>query len=158
MTPEIQHYLQFFTDLHGQVDDLIKDLPAEALNWRPAAGGGDEDDATNSLAVLVMHITGAEQFWIGELLGERPINRDRAAEFQAVVHDVAGLRARLQETDELVRSVLRAVDPARLDETQPVRDQALTLRWGVLHMIEHTAQHLGHMQLTVQLWRERKGE
>jgi hypothetical protein len=26
------------------------------------------------------------------------------------------------------------------------------VRWCILHVIEHIAQHLGHMQLTRQLW------
>jgi hypothetical protein len=26
------------------------------------------------------------------------------------------------------------------------------VRWCILHVIEHYAQHLGHMQLTRQLW------
>ena len=154
MTPEIEHYLQFFADYHRQIDELIKDLPLEALNWRPLPG--DNDHVTNSLAMLMMHITGAEQFWLGEALAGRKINRDREAEFQTVAADVASLRRRLQETDELVREVLTTVDPARLDERAQIRGHTLTLRWGVIHMIEHTAQHLGHMQLTVQLWRARQ--
>lgn len=153
MTPEIDHYLQFFADQHRQIDELIKDLPLVALNWQPLAS---DDHAANSLAVLLMHITGAEQFWLGELLGQRQINRDREAEFRAIATDVSSLRRRLQETDELVREVLTTVDPARLDETVQLGGRTLTLRWGVIHMIEHTAQHLGHMQLTLQLWRDKQ--
>ncbi len=154
MTPEIDHYLQFFADQHRQIDELIKDLPLDALNWQPLAS--DDDHAANSLAVLLMHITGAEQFWVGELLGQRQINRDREAEFRAIATDVSSLRRRLQETDELVREVLTTVDPTRLDETVQLRGHTLTLRWGVIHMIEHTAQHLGHMQLTLQLWQDKQ--
>jgi uncharacterized damage-inducible protein DinB len=154
MTPEIDHYLQFFVDQHRHIDELIKDLPLDALNWQPLTSG--DGHATNSLAVLLMHVTGAEQFWVGELLGQHQINRDREAEFRAVAIDVASLRRRLQETDELVREVLTTVDPARLDKTVQLRGHTLTLRWGVIHMIEHTAQHLGHMQLTLQLWRDKR--
>ena len=150
MTPELEHYRQFFGDLHQQIDTLIQDLPAAALNWVPISCG---DEATNSVAVLVTHITGAEQFWVCEKLGERSIDRDRETEFQVTVSDVAELRRRLQETDRMVHEVLSTVDPARLDEVTQIRDHALTLRWGVIHMIEHTAQHLGHIQLTLQLWR-----
>ena len=149
MTPEVQHYLQFFQDLHQQIEDLVADLPLEALNWRPLA----EDDHINSVAVLMTHIAGAEQFWIGEQLGGLSIERDRAAEFETVASDISALRQRLADTLEMIEQVLTTVDPARLDDTALVRDQPLTLRWGVIHMIEHTAQHLGHIQLTAQLWR-----
>jgi len=155
MTPEIEHYRQFFTDMHGQIESLINGLPLEAFNWRPIEDSND--DATNSLGVLLMHITGAEQYWIVELLGQQPIDRDREAEFVTTVTNLADLRARLQKTDQLVREVLTTVDPARLEEQVQLREHQLTLRWGVIHMIEHTAQHLGHMQLTVQLWRQRAG-
>ena len=54
MTPEIEHYLQFFTDYHRQLDELIKDLPLEAFNWRPLTNEeGADDHAINSLAVLL---------------------------------------------------------------------------------------------------------
>lgn len=61
MTSQLNNYLQRIEDLRGQVSELIADLPAQALNWRPI-----EDDATNSLAVLAAHSAGAEHFWIGE--------------------------------------------------------------------------------------------
>ena len=150
MTPEIEHYLQFFADLHRQIEAVITDLPIEALNWRPLADG--DDHVTNSLAVLVTHVTGAEQYWVGQLLGGREIDRDRLAEFQVVAEDHDSLRRRLHETDRLTHDVLTTVDAGRLDDTVQVREHQLTLRWGVIHMIEHAANHLGHMQLTAQLW------
>jgi hypothetical protein len=30
------------------------------------------------------------------------------------------------------------------------------VEWIVFHVIEHTATHLGHMQLTKQMWEESK--
>lgn len=102
-----------------------------------------------------MHITGAEQFWVGELLGKRTINRNRDAEFQFVAENATALQQRITETDTMIREVLETVDPARLDESVELRGHTLTLRWGVIHMIEHTAQHLGHIQLTIQLWQEK---
>jgi hypothetical protein len=32
------------------------------------------------------------------------------------------------------------------------RDRVIPVRWCILHVIDHTALHLGHMQLTYQLW------
>lgn len=68
MLPELEHYLH-----------MIADLPAEALNWRPAPGV--DDHAMNSLAVLAAHVAGAEHFWIAEVIGGRPATRDQSAEF-----------------------------------------------------------------------------
>ena len=77
-----------------------------------------------------MHITGAEQFWVGELLGKRTINRDRDAEFQFVAEDAVALRQRVMETNTMIREVLETVDPARLDASVELRGNSLTLRWG----------------------------
>ncbi len=155
MTLELEHYLQFLQDHLRQLDELIQDLSLEAVNWVPLADGTDH--ATNSIAVLVAHVTGSEQFWVGELLGGLTINRERDTEFQAVAADIASLRDRIQETDDMMRQVLTSVDPARLDETVQIREHTLTLRWGVIHMIEHAAMHLGHIQLTRQLWESQQG-
>jgi hypothetical protein len=32
------------------------------------------------------------------------------------------------------------------------------VRWGILHVIDHTSLHLGHMQITYQLWNEGKSK
>jgi hypothetical protein len=40
----------------------------------------------------------------------------------------------------------------QLDAGRKFRDRQVTVRWSILHVIEHTAQHVGHMQLTRQLW------
>ncbi len=78
---ELESYLQWIDDLRKQVIDLIAGADAEALNWRPIAA--DEGEATNSLAVLAVHIAGAEHFWIAEVVGGRPSARDRNREFLA---------------------------------------------------------------------------
>ena len=41
---------------------------------------------------------------------------------------------------------------ADLDSTRQARDRMVPMRWAILHAIEHTALHLGHMQITYQLW------
>ena len=158
MLSELDNYLQRIEDLRGQVGDLIADLPAEALNWRPI----EEDDATNSLAVLATHVAGAEHFWIAEVVGGRPPTRDRDAEFATQASDASELIRLLEDTGAETREVLsamRAADPSSpsgqsLDGTREARGRTIPIRWCILHVIDHTALHLGHMQLTYQLWME----
>ncbi|MBI4768957.1 MAG: DUF664 domain-containing protein [Chloroflexi bacterium] len=161
MTPEISHYLQFFEDLHRQMGELIAGLPAEALNWRPVTGG--DGHASNSLAALVTHVAGSERYWIGEVVGGRPSGRDREAEFLASAGEALLLQARLEEATALAREALaglapdssnRGLAPERLEEIAHVRGRDITLRWALMHMLEHAGVHLGHMQLTVQLWQQ----
>lgn len=150
MTPEVQNYLQMIEDLRRQVGRLIVDLPAEALNWRPIEGS--DDHATNSLAVMAAHVAGGERYWIAEIVGGRPAIRDRDAEFVVEVTGPAELLERLEKTGVDTRHVLSALPPDDLDGFREVKDKTVSVRWAILHVIDHTALHLGHMQLTYQLW------
>ena len=151
MHPELESYLNRIRDLRGQVCDLIVDLPAEALNWRPLEGV--EEHATNSLAVLATHVAGAEHFWISEVVGRRPPTRDRDAEFVTTATDASRLIQRLEAVGAETQGVFSVLTETDLEGTREARGRTIPVRWCILHVIDHTALHLGHMQLTYQLWR-----
>jgi uncharacterized damage-inducible protein DinB len=150
MLSELQNYLKRIEDLRGQVRGLIAGLPAEGLNWRPLEGV--EEHATNSIAALTTHIAGAEHFWIGEVVGRRPPTRDRNAEFLAEAADASELIQRLEEVGAETQEVFSILTEADLEGTREARGRTIPVRWCILHVIDHTALHLGHMQLTYQLW------
>jgi uncharacterized damage-inducible protein DinB len=148
---ELDNYLQRIEDLHRQVSDLITDLPVEALNWRPIEDG--EGQTTNSLAVLAAHIAGAEHFWLAEVVGGRPPTRDRDAEFATHATNAAELVRLLEKTEAETREVLSTLRESDLDGVREARSRTVPVRWCILHVIDHTALHLGHMQITYQLWK-----
>lgn len=150
MHPEAESYLTLLDDLRGQVRNLISGLSAEALNWRPIAGS--EEHATNSLAVLATHVAGAERFWIAEVVGGLPPTRDRDAEFQAQASGEDELTRLLERAAGETQQVLSTLGAADLEEVRQARGRTIPVRWCILHVIDHTALHLGHMQLTYQLW------
>lgn len=150
MLVESRNYLQRLDDLRRQVLALVQDLPAEALNWRPVEGS--DDHATNSLAVLAAHVAGAEHFWIAEVIGGFPPTRDRAGEFALQVADISELTYRLEKTSAETQAVLEALTEADLSSTREREGRQISVRWALLHVIEHSALHLGHMQITYQLW------
>lgn len=155
MLPELSSYLERIDDLRGQVRDLIADLPVETLNWRPIEDPTEASSeyATNSLGVLATHVAGAEHFWIGEVLGGHPASRDREAEFTTQAADSSELAALLEKVGAETREVLSTVKEADLEGVRHARGRSIPVRWCILHVIDHTALHLGHMQLTYQLWR-----
>ncbi len=155
MLPEIAGYLDMIEDLRGQVGDLIIDLPAEALNWHPLEG--EDEHVTNSLAVMASHVAGAEHFWIAEVIGRRPATRVRDEEFVTVVDSPAPLLEKLQSTGVETREVMASLTAADLEEMRQGWGRTVSVRWGLLHVIDHTALHLGHMQITYQLWQGRRG-
>ena len=150
MLPECASYLEMLDDLRGQIAELITGLQAETLNWRPIVG--EDDHITNSLAVMAAHVAGAEHFWIHEVAGGQPPTRDRPAEFVTKVDGPEPLLEKLEATGQETRRVLAALTAADLDSTRQARDRTVATRWAILHAIDHTALHLGHMQITYQLW------
>jgi uncharacterized damage-inducible protein DinB len=152
MNPEVHSYLQRIDDLRGLVGQLLADLPVEALNYRPIKSGRGHE--ANSLAVLATHIAGAEHFWIGEVVGRGPATRDRDAEFTIAASGSEPLLRLLEDTGSETRVVLSGLSSEDLDGVREARGRTIPVRWCILHVVDHTALHLGHMQLTYQLWAE----
>ncbi|MFW6098025.1 MAG: DinB family protein [Chloroflexota bacterium] len=154
MLAEVAQYLSMIEDLRGQVGELVVGAPAEALNWRPVdvAALTDDDHATNSLAVLATHVAGAEHHWIAEVIGQRPETRVRPEEFETVAESAEGLQEQLAAVEKETREILPALDEETLAGDCNARGHIVPVRWAILHVIDHTALHLGHMQLTLQLW------
>lgn len=150
MSTESENYLERIEDLRGQIARLVSELPVDALNWRPIER--DDDHATNSLAVLVAHCAGAEHHWIAEVVGGRPATRHREAEFATVATSAAELLSLLEKTALETKDVFSKLNDADLDGIRLTEGRTVQVRWGILHVIDHTSLHLGHMQITRQLW------
>ena len=155
MLPEVKDYLDRIDDLRTQVRSLVADLPADALNWRPVEES--EEHSMNSLAVLAMHVAGAEHFWIGEVVGGLPATRVRDQEFVTAVEDAQPLLEQLDAVATQTQAVLDTITAADLETIHSVGRFTVSSRWGILHVIDHSALHLGHMQITYQLWNHGKG-
>ncbi len=81
-----------------------------------------------------------------------PASRDRDAEFATQATDASRLRSLLEEAGAETREVFSALSEADLAGTREARGRTVSVRWCVLHVVDHTALHLGHMQITYQLW------
>lgn len=150
MLKEIQGYLTTLSELRNQVKNLLEGLPQDALDWRPIQGEGEL--ATNSLAAIGAHLAGSESYWMKEIIGRQPIQRNREAEFATRGVEVAKLKARLDAAAKSAEEVLSSLTETQLEESRKFRDRPVSVRWSILHVIEHIAVHIGHMQLTHQLW------
>ena len=151
MEPFLSDYLNSIEVLFGDFAGLFEGLPQEALDWTP---GPD----TSSLAVLAVHTAGSTRYRLGEVcLGEEP-TRDRPAEFATSGMDAAGLQAHLQETVEHARQSLRQLTMEDLPRMRPMpgRGMEVTISQALLQALEHANQHLGHAQLTLQMWQQRR--
>jgi uncharacterized damage-inducible protein DinB len=144
-------YLALLESLHSQMDGTLDGVPEDGLDWVPGA-------EMNSLGILAAHVAGSERYWIGDVVAQDPSNRDRATEFRTQAQDAAALKRRLADALAHSRSTLQQLTVEGLSETRvSARDgREFTVGWALAHALEHTALHLGHMQITRQMWEARK--
>jgi hypothetical protein len=147
MEPTVATVVDLFGSVHEQLREIVRGLDTDELNWSP----GPE---MNSAAVLVTHTLGSE---LDTLLLVRGLtgDRDRDAEFQVTEDDPSGLLAALDRADALLAEHGAAITAENLDamRERPGRDSQ-TGRYLLLNNYGHAREHLGHLGLTRQLYRE----
>ena len=127
---------------------VIQRLPVEALDWSPATH-------MNSIAILVAHAMGAERYWIGDVTVRQGTERVRDTEFQVNAQDHDTLIAMLDDALADAKTALAALSIKQLSEERvppSQSDRSFTVGWCLLHAMEHTAQHMGHVQLMGDMW------
>ena len=80
------------------------------------------------------------------------LHRDRDAEFRFISSDADVLARQLDHAADLVREVLETLTTDVLDQKRECRGRQLTVRSILLRVLAHTALHVGHTQVTRQLW------
>jgi len=148
-----EDYLERLSKLHQGIIEAIKDLPPEALDWVPIDHPSAE---MNSINVLVTHLAGAERYWIGDMALGDLSGRVREKEFQVRGLTSDQLLEKINSSTDYARTALEKLTMGQLKEERksPRDGQVFTVGWSLLHALEHTAVHLGHIQLTRQLWQE----
>lgn len=122
----------------------LEGLSPEQLRWHPAP-------TANSLGVIVVHLGYAERLWVRAVFAGEPMDMGwRAHMFELPAgwsrDDVIGF---YRAETALVDTVLDQADSCDLPSRGHLRPT--TLRWALLHVIEETARHVGHMDITREL-------
>jgi len=139
-------YLWFVDLALDEMRAIVEDLGDELVNRRPPFRD------TNSAYVILTHCLGVMEYWGGATVAQRPIQRDRGAEFTAS-GDVAGLLRRSEQARRRLREDLvglHAEDPPVNVQRDPENPVPYTETKGsvLLHIVEELFQHLGQMELT----------
>jgi hypothetical protein len=139
-----------FHELHGDIKRNLDALPLTALDWKP----GPE---MNSVSIIVVHLTGAERFLVGDVVMQESSNRNRDLEFQVLGLNKEDLLHRLDDTETYLKNALERLSLSDLETTRihPRHGDQVTVSWALLHALEHAATHVGHINLTVQMWHQR---
>ena len=149
-TAYIMHLRTNVTDLL----DAMRGIPAAEFNtWKPAAArdGGHE---MNTFAAIAIHVVSAGEFMTLHAVGGEPTNRVREAEFEAT-GDFAEIEARYARWLDGVEALVSDLTDADLAR-EPLEEKYTERGWKVaevlLHALDHTALHVGHVQVQRQLW------
>lgn len=119
----------------------IGGLSTADAHWKP-------HPEANSLIGIVSHLAWVERLWFQSVVGGgQPDDRGPAFDVEP------------KETPEAVTAAYLAAltrsneiwDAADLDQTFDSDEGKVSLRWIVNHMIEETARHAGHADITRQL-------
>ncbi len=151
MESEIQDYIKELGIIREQILEAVRGLGDEAGNWHPLP------QDTNSIYATLSHVIGAQNNWIRKIIAGQPIQRDREAELRST-GSLAEIIARFQKEGREIDEILGNLPDSQLSESRNVpgqREAVATVRWCILHIISHNATHLGHIQLTCQLWEQR---
>jgi uncharacterized damage-inducible protein DinB len=122
----------------------VEGLSAAQLRWQPSP-------TANSLGVIVVHLGYAERLWVRAICaGETMDMAWRARMFElpegwGVDEVVSFYRAESARADAVLDRA------ASLDLPSEGDFRPTTFRWAVFHLIEETARHVGHMDITREL-------
>jgi uncharacterized damage-inducible protein DinB len=128
----------------------LEGLGPDQLRWRPAPGA-------NSLGALVVHLGYAERLWFRAIGAGQPMDmgwRGRMFELPdgwGADETVAFYRRESALADAALAQV------GSLDQPSGADFRPTTWRWALFHMIEETARHVGHMDITRELLDGRTG-
>lgn len=140
--------LALFGQLHDQLRDEITGLDPEGLNWVPTEGA-------NSISTIVTHLVGSEAETIRIVAG-LPSGRIREAEFSAAMRTSGELFDLIDEANNLIAVARGHINADRLGATLALPTLPSTeLRTGLTWLVGnygHAREHLGHVQLTKQLY------
>lgn len=128
----------------------LEGLTEEQARWKPA-------ETANSLIAMVQHLGYVENWWFrvcfngekdAQLYPEDDPDIDfRVPDDRTIGDVVAFYRSEIERADAIVAAAGSLDDLSSL----PARKEHRSLRWILVHMIEETARHAGHADITREL-------
>jgi hypothetical protein len=131
---------------------FVEGLTPEQLRWIPCEGA-------NSIAGMIRHLWYVEESWFQERMldnkFELPWDDDdpNADQDFVVPADLTGeeLVATYRRCWERSNVSIEGVPLDTIGRNEVMVKRGVTLRWVLVHMIEETARHAGHADITRQL-------
>ncbi len=148
MIPEAKAYLDSIEGLHRATRRAIEGLDADCLNWNPLPG------EANSIYAIVAHMCASEPIMVHQRIDGGQTRGNYVDAFAESGDDPKVLLDELDRVGGITRSLMegvstddleRSIDPGGGRPARTVRE------WIGVH-IRHLANHVGHVELTKQLY------
>jgi hypothetical protein len=156
MQPITQYAQQMLGRQRERYTSAIEGIPPEALNWRPG------DRTTNSLTQIVRHVYEGLPWLLSLGLDDaEPMDAEELREWSRyTLRDDPVTAAELLDViathSARADALLARFDALDLSE-EVIRFGRPTQRcYYVAFAVDHGAEHLGHAELTKQMWEQRR--
>lgn len=159
-TSELATYRGRFNDCYAELEELLDGLPSAALLWKPFEQSPWKGSC-NSIGEIVAHAVSSNIYLLRRAeyaMGRREwdtVDGDEGKEeFGPANHDPAYLLARVRRTHDELNRFLDSIQTTDLDATRPhpKRPRTFVARQDFMHALDHFALHIGHGEITRQLW------
>ncbi len=144
-------------ELRERLYDLITDLPQETMDFVP-------DGATNTIAMLTVHMAWAEAIWVANVTGmpipselEKPLLPGK----QGPLGDLPPASGSAPERIELCQRVRDEITIPRLSALDDIdaevlnQQRPMTARGVLMHLVWHWTYHSGQVGMLRRLWGSR---
>ncbi len=150
MDPLIARYAEYLKKGRKTLLDTVKDVSPEELHFTA-------DGVLNSIAMLLKHAESAEWFLVHHLIaGDPPLDR-KTKPFEAGDEKLEDLIPPLEKSLARTLEILEELPGDKLLDEKEIRlssgPATVTNEWGILHTLEHEAQHIGQIILLKKLAR-----
>ena len=151
---ELRVYAAYIRRIAADAVATLQDLSARQLNWKTG------EDGSNTMFAIATHMVAMGEYWVLCLVGGADIVRARQAEFHAV-GSAAEIVLRFQDWSqacdvlciglgsEVLAEIARV--PIEYFQSGGFGSGVLSKRECLMHVVEHSALHLGQLQILRQL-------
>jgi len=147
MDPNIKDIYDQIATAVDRIVAAAEGLDAEGLNWKPIP------EETSSLCILNVHIVGNIRQGVLSTLCGHPDNRDRDSEFTATCDSFQALQESWDQLKSELHTCMSGLTKEQLEEDYVHPRRGPMNGWAVLlNTATHANEHVGHAELTRQLW------
>jgi uncharacterized damage-inducible protein DinB len=148
------------TEILGMMDLYRQKIVDKVANLDQARARASVTFSNTTIIGLVKHLAYVEDYWLSvRLLGvdvepwaSAPWDQDSDWEFTtAKTDDLKAVVALYRESCERSRETVRKLTFDERSKNNPGDNPTVSLRWIMIHLIEETARHLGHLDILREL-------